>query len=298
MNYKLAIVIPFYKAKFFQAALASIASQTNKNFRLYISDDNSKEDITPLIEHFKSKLDLEYYRFKNNLGKDNLVEHWNRSVRLAKEEWIWLFSDDDVMDEGCVQAFYDALDKTEGQHDIYRFNIKMIDANDKVICIKDPHPPTETGYEFLIRRLQSKSLSAAVEYIFKKEVFEKNNGFVNFPLAYCSDDASWITFVNRGEIYTILHLEVYWRASNINISSVKGLQYQKTNALLEYCLWVKNRLTESVLPDLETWFFENLKYVYGKLSVVEKFIIAKRLASIFNKNKFNYFLKLLLNSKV
>jgi hypothetical protein len=91
---------------------------------------------------------------------------------------------------------------------------------------------------------------------------------------------------------------VYWRASNINISSVKGLQYQKTNALLEYCLWVKNRLTESVLPDLETWFFENLKYVYGKLSVVEKFIIAKRLASIFNKNKFNYFLKLLLNSKV
>lgn len=291
--HKLAIVIPFYKLKFFEAALTSIANQTNKKFRVYVSDDGSTENVKPLIELFQSKFELKYHRFDKNLGKYDLVAHWNRSVKLAEEEWIWLFSDDDLMSEGCVQAFYDVLDETESRHDLYRFNIEMIDNSGKVILVKDTHPQLETGYDFLLRRLHSKSLSAAVEYIFKKDVFEKNNGFVNFPLAFCSDDASWITFTNEKPIYTITGLTVYWRSSFINISSKSGLQKQKAEALLAYCIWVKDKFGAHTLNDLEVWFFENLRYIYGKLSLLEKYQIAKRLSVIFNKNKLYYLRRLI-----
>lgn len=291
--HKLAIIIPFYKLNFFELALTSIANQTNKNFKVYIADDGSAENVQPLIDRFNSKFELEYFRFDTNLGKTDLVAHWNRSVKLANEEWIWLFSDDDVMSDGCVQAFYNSLESTQTQYDLYRFNIEMIDNDGKVILVKDAHPPLETGYEFLIRRLHSKSLSAAVEYIFKKEIFEKNNGFVNFPLAFCSDDASWITFTNNKPIYTIPGLNVYWRSSAINISSKSGLQKQKAEALLAYCIWVKNKFGDIILNDLEIWFFENLRYIYGKLNFIEKYQIAKTLSVIFNKSKFLYLKKLL-----
>jgi glycosyltransferase involved in cell wall biosynthesis len=291
--HKLAIVIPFYKIQFLETALASIANQTNKNFKVYISDDGSSENVQLIIEHFKSKFELQYHRFENNLGKTDLVGHWNRSVRLADEEWIWLFSDDDVMNEDCVQAFYDALELTQAQHNLYRFNIEMIDAEGKVILVKDSHPKLETGYEFLLRRLQSRSLSAAVEYIFKKDVFEKNDGFVNFPLAFCSDDASWITFAGDKSIYTMLNAKVYWRSSFINISSKSGLQHQKASALVAYCLWAKDKFGDKLLPDLETWFFETLRYIYGKLNLIEKYKLAKTLSTIFNKNKFFYLSRLL-----
>jgi glycosyltransferase involved in cell wall biosynthesis len=293
MTHDLAIVIPAYKAKYLDEALRSISLQTNQHFKVYVSDDASSEDITAIVDQYKGKINISYIRFDINLGRKNLVAHWNRSVELANEDWVWLFSDDDIMSPKCVQAFYDALHITNGQHNVYRFNIEMIDAAGGIICVKDPHPEQETGFEFLKRRLQSKSLSAAVEYIFKKKAFGKNNGFVNFPLAFCSDDASWIQFAGNAPIFTIQSEKVYWRSSNINISSLKGFQHQKVEALLGYCIWIKNKFNDISLTELETWFFENLKYVYGRLNLIEKYRLSKKLSLIFKKNKFIYYKKLL-----
>jgi len=293
MNKSLSIVIPAYKTKYLDAALFSIASQTNKNFQVYVCDDGSEEDIKSITDKYSDKINIQYHRFPDNAGGRDLVKHWNRSVELANDDWVWLFSDDDIMSPKCVQAFYDALNITNGQHNVYRFNIEMIDAAGGIICVKDPHPEQETGFEFLKRRLQSKSLSAAVEYIFKREVFEKNNGFINFPLAFCSDDASWIQFAGNAPIFTIQSEKVYWRSSNINISSLKGFQHQKVEALLGYSIWIKNKFNDINLTELETWFFENLKYVYGRLNLVEKYRLSKKLSLIFKKNKFIYYKKLL-----
>ena len=288
MSSKLAIIIPAYKTKYLDAALNSIASQTNKNFKVYVCDDGSKEDIKSITEKYADQLNLQYHRFDENLGKTDLVKHWNRSVAMADEEWIWLFSDDDIMAPGCSQAFFDALELTNSQYNLYRFNIEMIDAEGTIICVKDTHPTTETGYEFLKRRLQSKSLSAAVEYIFKREVFEKQGSFISFPVAYCSDDASWITFAGDLPIYTIQSEKVYWRSSGINISSAGGFQIQKTDSLLKFIKYVLNSYPEKrteLLTLTEPWFYENLSYISGRLSFVQSVKLTAQLNVIFKGSK-------------
>jgi glycosyltransferase involved in cell wall biosynthesis len=290
MTVQLGIVIPAYKTKYLDAALASVAAQTNKNFKVYVCDDGSKEDIKSIANKYIDQLDLQYHRFDENLGGTDLVQHWNRSIALANEEWLWLFSDDDILSPGCVHAFFDALQLTQAQHNLYRFNIEMIDANDEVICVKEPHPTTETGYEFLKRRLQSKSLSAVVEYIFKKDVFINNNGFVNFPLAYCSDDASWIEFAGDGLIYTIQSEKIYWRSSGINISSVKGLQNTKVDALLKFVRYIFKKYPEKkteLLQLTEPWFYENLGYIHGQLTFLQAGILLVKLTTIFHSIKIN-----------
>jgi glycosyltransferase involved in cell wall biosynthesis len=297
---QLAIVIPAYKTKYLDAALASVAAQTNKNFKVYVCDDGSREDIKSIADKYSGEIDINYYRFADNAGRNSLVKHWNRSVELTNEEWIWLFSDDDVMSPNCVQNFLDALASTKEQYDVYRFNIEMIDAEGSLICIKEPHPVTESAYEFLTRRLLSKSLSAAVEYIFRKEVFEKNNGFVSFPLAYCSDDASWIEFAGDKLIYTIPSEKVYWRSSGINISSAKGLQDKKATALVKFIEFIIKKYPvkkAELLYLAEPWFYENLNHMQARLSFFHSLAVSKKIRAIFH-NKWGVTLKKITASQL
>jgi glycosyltransferase involved in cell wall biosynthesis len=101
---KLAIVIPAYKRMFFNKALSSIAKQTNKNFTLYIGDDCSPDNLYSVVQQFENIIDIVYKRFDDNLGARDLVAQWERCIDLVGDEkWIWLFSDDDMMDPTCVR---------------------------------------------------------------------------------------------------------------------------------------------------------------------------------------------------
>jgi len=107
---KLAIVIPAYKADYFEQALESIAGQTCTNFTLYIGDDASPHDLYAIVKDFESKINLHYKRYDENLGSKDLVAQWERCIDLVKDEkWIWLFSDDDLMAKHCVEEFYKSL---------------------------------------------------------------------------------------------------------------------------------------------------------------------------------------------
>lgn len=300
MKYRLGIVIPAYKLEFLELALESLAGQTNKDFRVYISDDGSKENLKGCCEKFNNNLFIVYKRFDDNLGNKNLTSHWDRSIKLVQEEWVWLFSDDDILDKNCVQALYNAFDKTKEKYILYRFNIQMINTLGDIICIKEPHPILESGHDFLLRRLDSKSLSAAIEYIFRKKTFNEKKGFVNFPLAYCSDDASWINFTDDQPIYTITESLVFWRSSGINISSKKGLINQKISAKLDFAQWIKQRYPNEwnfLSAKTESWFFENLQYLNGSLRFTEKIQLSKKLNVYFGKSTIYYLLRLFINKK-
>ena len=107
MKNKLAIVIPAYKSTFLSAALDSIASQTCKDFTLYIGDDCSPNNIGEIVDRYRDKINLVYKRFDSNLGGRDLVAQWERCIDMTQDEpWLWLFSDDDVMERNCVEEFY------------------------------------------------------------------------------------------------------------------------------------------------------------------------------------------------
>ena len=198
--------------------LVSLAEQTDKRFRVYVGDDASPGPIQEICSQFEDKLDLSYHRFPDNLGGSSLIDQWHRCIELSSEPWIWLFSDDDIVDPGGIEAFYAALEQTKAQFDLYRFNTLNIDEQGQVVQICPPHPLVESGIEFAYHRLCRNRSSYVSEYIFSREVFNKHGGMVKFPLAWCSDDASWITFAGDQGIFTIDGPKVRWRKSQVNIS--------------------------------------------------------------------------------
>jgi len=218
----LAIVVPAYKPQFFQLALNSIAMQTNKNFRCYIFDDAASEEIKSISNNFP---EFHYKRFEKNMGGYDLIDHWHRCLELIKEDWVWLFSDDDIMAPNCVDEFYKTFDLYPNAV-VFRFAIDIIDANGQVIdtnkLIKN-----ETGLEFLESKLSDNN-SYMQDHIFNwKNLKEINEGFVKFPLAWHSDDATWCLLGKIHKIVAITSAIVQWRMSGINICSIKDVKISK-----------------------------------------------------------------------
>lgn len=132
MANKLAIIIPAYKDAFFNKTLESLAQQTNKNFTVYIGDDNSPYNLEKIVSEYSNQLNIIYKRFPTNLGSTDLVLQWNRCLSMIQDEdFFCLFSDDDIMEPTCVENFYKSL-QTNGDFDVFHFDINLINAKGEV----------------------------------------------------------------------------------------------------------------------------------------------------------------------
>ena len=223
MKNKLAIVIPAYKACFFREVLDSLAKQSRRDFTVYIGDDASPDDLESIVSDYKDQLDIFYFRFEQNWGGRDLVAHWERCIELS--------------DERVMKTW-----KKSGECDaVFRFPLAIVDSYGKLKYI---NPPFETerisGYDFLLDKLSGKISSAACEYVFTRDVWKKTGGFVRFPLAWCSDDATWAKFADyTAGIISLPGTPVYWRnAENKNISNSMRFDGEKLKATGLFLKWI------------------------------------------------------------
>ena len=253
---QLAIVIPAYKTKFLRATLQSIAAQTDRRFQVYVGDDASPEPVENIVREFSRVLPLHFHRFNDNLGKKSLVGHWTRCLKLSREPWLWIFSDDDLMEPGCVAAFYAELEKTAGQHDGYRFNtivektsIRFPQGGSEA---KPPHPRFECGVDFLCAQLRGPNNSNLQELIFSRTAWQRV-GIPDFPLGWAADDAFMASLGEPLPLCAIAVPRIHWRWSDDNItgSSSRLLARKKLRAAAEFARWSYQFLTKHKMPARE-----------------------------------------------
>ena len=240
MENRLAIIIPAYKSTFLGDTIKSITNQTSHNFTLYIGDDGSPFPIKDIVDVYKDSINIIYRRFEDNIGKTDLVSHWERCVKMTNNEpYIWLFSDDDIMEPDCVERFYEHLALTKSSYDIYHFNVKVIDEMNEVVRTPPFYPQNLDSFTYYKMKMMARLSSLVVENIFSRDIYDQCNGFQNFDLAWGSDTATWVKFSSRKGFYTINDSFVLWRSSSQNISPDLSLPIvkRKVNALLDFFEW-------------------------------------------------------------
>ena len=264
----LAVVIPAYKPDYLAAALDSLAAQTDRGFRVYIGDDASPHDLAAVVQPFADRLDLRLHRFEENIGRRDLVAQWNRTIRLSDETWVWLFSDDDVADPGCVAAWRSALGGSNPV-EVMRFQTRIIDADGREERQNEPHPEFESAADFILARLLRQRRSYACEVLFTRRAFDRLGGLVSFPLAWCSDDASWAALAGPAGLRTLAGPRVSWRYGGGNLSVPDpASRAAKREALLRYVEWLLNEdhpalaatpaQRAAIRAALPSWFWHQL----------------------------------------
>ena len=183
----LAIIIPAYKATFLAAALDSIAAQTCQDFTLYIGDDCSPNNLEVIVDKYRDKINLVYKRFDTNLGGKDLVAQWERCIDMTQgEDWLWLFSDDDVMEKNCVEEFYKTI-KEKPKAGLIHFNVNRLDNATGKISPLPKFPDFCSSKFYLDEKLKGHLISFVVEFVVRRDVFFDNGRFQNFDLAWGSD---------------------------------------------------------------------------------------------------------------
>lgn len=239
-NTQLAIIIPAYKAKFLSAALDSIAAQTCQDFTLYIGDDCSPYNLEDIVNQYRDNIKLVYHRFETNLGGKDLVAQWERCIAMTQgEPYLWLFSDDDIMEPKCVEAFFSALDETNSYYHLYHFDVKKIDEKGNVLSIPKAYDKVVNSFSYYKEKLIGSYMSLVVENIFSRDIYDRCGGFENFDLAWGSDTATWSIFSKERGMYTISGPYVLWRSSSENISPdfSPAIVERKAKALVEFFKW-------------------------------------------------------------
>lgn len=272
---KLAIVIPAYKDTFLSETLSSLVNQTNKDFVVYIGDDNSPYPIESVLTPYQNKLQIVYHRFDTNIGGKSLVQQWYRCVELTTEDYIWLFSDDDILPNDAVERFWNF--EKQNDFDICRLPLELMDKGGETMVKLEDYPPHISSSDYLKKRLLREFLSSASEYIFTRRRYEEC-GFVEFPLAWCSDDASWANMGREKGIYTISGLPVRLRMSGENISSKVDNISLKFSAEKLFIEWISVHF-----PDIEEKYY--YQYLRSKLSEYREIRFFQRLHAIMPLDK-------------
>ncbi|CAM4307065.1 glycosyltransferase family 2 protein [Flavobacterium terrigena] len=241
----LAIIIPYYKLAFFEAALQSLANQTDKRFRVYIGDDASPEDCSTVLKQFEGHFDFKYHRFETNVGGTSLSQQWERCIELLDEDekWFMILGDDDYLSENVVAEFYENYPEINEKSYVVRYATKVINQIDNVLSEVYTNPLFELGIEYISRKINGKTRGSLSEFVFNKKEFLKYK-FTNYPSAFYSDDKIVLDLSAKKNIFSINEAIVFVRISSESLSG----QTEKVNDKLFlarfqfYQYLIKNKL--------------------------------------------------------
>lgn len=191
-------LLPAYKPNFLEEALLSLRNQTYIDFNVIVSDDSSPYDLKSIFDKVcGDDARFTYRRNDVNMGGKSLVSHWNLLVEMCGTEFFIMASDDDVYEPLFLEKI-NSLTQEYPQVNLFRAGVRAIDANGKEVRCERNFQPFMSHSEYVHNTFNGNMISCEANYVYRTEVFKKMGGFVNFPKAWFSDDATHIVMSNKG----------------------------------------------------------------------------------------------------
>ena len=231
-----SFIIPAYKAKFLHLSIESILMQSYRDFELIIVNDASPENLKTIIEQYSDKR-INYQENGTNIGGTDLVANWNHCIQFAKNDYIILATDDDMFEPDFLIKAVDLINKYPNIN-IIRSGVRKIDEQGRTLDIEFPLKEYMTGREFTLYYAKGGTISCISNYIFERKELLSIGGFISFPHAHYSDDATALTMSING-IACIPTNELNFRVSNINLSNRNNqfLAIEQLHASEAYVTW-------------------------------------------------------------
>lgn len=229
------IAIPAYKKTYLVEAIESALSQTYKNIELIIVDDNSPFDLYSVVKQFDDKR-IRYYRNDENLGKQNVVKNWNRCLEYAKGEFFVLLCDDDLLEPDFV---CNLLSLAEKYPDCNVFHARRKVLNEQIGEISEDNawPEWESLNTFYENKLKWIRLHTITEWMLRTSHIASLQ-YIEFPVAWGSDDISIIKFAEKGGIASSQKVLATFRYNDEHLSKADTRMVEKAKARILNFYWV------------------------------------------------------------
>jgi glycosyltransferase involved in cell wall biosynthesis len=241
MQYKYTFLLPAFKIRYLKEALTSIQSQTFQDFKVIVSDDCSPEDVYSISKPFLADSRFSYRKNEKNIGGERLADHWNLLLNLCDTEYLIMASDDDIY----APTFLEEIEKLLNKHpevDMARARVAEMSVKDGIILSDGLYEECVSDIEYLKQQYTNTNIGCIGNFVFRTKMLKEKGGFVNFPYAWFSDDATVIMMAEKGCVNT-KEVLFQFRVSDISISYGKNtalIAKNKILAALQYDSWVRN----------------------------------------------------------
>ena len=231
-----SFVLPAWKGRFLREAIRSILSQTFRDLELVVYDDCSPDrSVEDAVRGFSDPR-TKYFRGAGNIGGKNLAAAWNEAFARARGEFCVLASDDDVYAPRYLETMM-ALARAAPGAGVYHCRVAYIDENGAERGLSELRAPYETPAEFFRARAALRLRQHAQEFMFRTADLRKAGGFVEFPRAWYSDDATWMMLARDGGAAYSPEPLFSFRFSGCNITSQYGDAPEKIAAGEAFVKW-------------------------------------------------------------
>ena len=107
---KVSVIIPNYNhARFLRQRIESVLGQTYQDFEVILLDDCSTDESRSIISEYAKnpRVRIEF----NETNSGSTFKQWNKGVRLARGEYVWMAESDDYADERLLERLVKVLDE-------------------------------------------------------------------------------------------------------------------------------------------------------------------------------------------
>ena len=253
---KVSVVVPSYNhARFLARRLDSVFAQTYRKFEVLFLDDASPDDTLAVFEAYRHRPNVRAVINETNTG--NTFVQWNRGVRLARGEYVWLAESDDACDPAFLERLVPLLDKHPRVGLAYA-NSAIIDADDRVVGDLDhwlgplgaerwhrdhlADGPTECR-DVLSDRNTIPNASAV---LFRRDLYLRVGG-ADETMTLCGDWATWVRLLAAADVAYVADPLNHFRISHSG--SVRSKTEKEVLRLLERFAVLKLIDDKVGLPD-------------------------------------------------
>jgi glycosyltransferase involved in cell wall biosynthesis len=217
---KVSIIVPNYNyARFLGQRLGSIETQTYRDFEVILLDDASTDESVEVLEQFARRHQWPLICNERNSG--NVFKQWNKGIRLAKGQYVWMAEADDYADKRFLEIMVGRLEQ-HPQCGLAYCNSFRVDGADRIVEMVRPtmydidlgrwqHDFVNSGQEECVRYLlRENTIPNASAVVFKRELYDVVGGAdENFGLS--ADWKFWASLLRISDIAFVAEPLNYFR---------------------------------------------------------------------------------------
>ncbi len=129
-----SVIIPNYNhAPYLNQRIDSVLNQTYQDFELIILDDKSTDNSKEVIELYRSHPKVSKIVY-NEQNSGSTFKQWNKGIKLAQGEFIWLAESDDDASEFFLEELVSKFNQNNKLGIVYCDSYYMNENNEKLQC--------------------------------------------------------------------------------------------------------------------------------------------------------------------
>ncbi|MBR5699951.1 MAG: glycosyltransferase family 2 protein [Bacteroidales bacterium] len=232
----IAIILLAYRGAHLHRALSSLRLQKYRDFRVYVCDDASPDNIAGTVSEFEDTLDMIYTRFEENYGIARQSAHLERCLALTRDEpLVCFFSDDNEFSPDALRRIARAARRKEDVS-VFHLNTDWIDEASTVTGKGRRYWPKLSPERLFRQIFVSESPAPLSSFFFRREALER----AMFQIRDLQRAPLTLVFAamgNQGRLWTPCHSRLLKRPHSEDYASDPVILLDKALQLQSFFSW-------------------------------------------------------------